>query len=177
MHYFQNTGKSELCSISNPIDERGVAADEKRGLLKGIEELEAKISDKRIDPNAKIILQKFLLPDPEKLPEFYRLSEGRLLIIWGCETNRLDLLPAHEAVEKLKVDPGYKVVARRSWPFFKDYLLPLLIFILIALLCYYLANQGCSPEQAKFPFSEKKLSLSSISLQTVTLAVGGKPCL
>jgi hypothetical protein len=136
-------GKSELCSTSNPLDERGVASDEKRGLLRGIDEIESKLTDKRIDPNAKIILQKFMLPDPEKLPEFYRLSGGRLLIIWGCETNRMDLLPAREAIEKLKIDPGYKVVARRTMPLFKKWLLPLLIFLLIAILCLLIANESC----------------------------------
>ena len=49
--------KVELCSTSKALDERGVAKEEKLGLLEGIEQLEQKSKDPKIDPNAKLILK------------------------------------------------------------------------------------------------------------------------
>lgn len=137
--------KTELCSSSKALDERGVAKEEKIGLLRGLEKLEEKSKDPRIDPNAKLILENFKLPDPEKLPEFYRLSEGRLMIIWGCETHPTDSLRAKEAVQKLKVDPWHKIFIRRAIPFLRralSLLWPLLALIILLLLL--LSLNDCS---------------------------------
>jgi hypothetical protein len=132
--------KVELCSTSKALDERGVAKEEKLGLLEGIEQLEQKSKDPKIDPNAKLILKNFKLPDPEKLPEFYRLSEGRLIIIWGCETNSSDLLNAKAAVEKLKVDPWHKVFMRRLGPFLRRATTLFWLLLALILLALLLSN-------------------------------------
>ena len=140
----------ESCSHSKPLAQgkgtdkrlRGVDKEEIQALEQGLSQIEAKLSEPHLTPDARKLLEHFQLPDPEKLPDFYRLDRGRLLILWGCERSPGDHIPAHQAISKLNVDPWWKISWRRLLPGLKWLLLLLLLAGLAALL--FLLLQDCS---------------------------------
>ena len=70
--------------------------------------IERRSVDTSTQPQAIAVIRSFMLPDPAKNPEQYRISgpiwRRRLHILWGCEQNPGTSLPPKVALEKLPID-------------------------------------------------------------------------
>ncbi len=106
-----------LARLSRPLTLKNVPPAEVRGLRAAVEKLDSKIACAK-SPNDKSTakyLKKLLLPDPDYVPEFYRLNglpwRKRLMILWGIEMVEGSSIPPAEAVQKLEkyVDPLHAV--------------------------------------------------------------------
>ena len=97
---------SECCSASTALGDRALDEGQRQALHQCITDLQAKGEHPVTPPDTKEAIRKFKLPDPKKLPDFYRLDgRGRLMILWGCVTSDTDLIPPAQVLSILPQPP------------------------------------------------------------------------
>ena len=154
----------ECCNASTALGDRALDEGQRQALWQGILDLQAKGDDPQTPPDTKEAIRKFKLPDPKKLPDFYRVDDqGRLIILWGCVTADTDLIPPAQVLsilpqqppppEPIPVQPPIQVAPtppKRSLPKWLRWLLWLLLLLLLLWLLWYLL-EDCSNGAGKEP--------------------------
>ncbi|RYD83953.1 MAG: hypothetical protein EOP84_06860 [Verrucomicrobiaceae bacterium] len=123
----------EVCSNSQPIGQDKLPRDVIVALEQAVGRLQAHLKDPHLTPEAKLLLSNFKLPDPARLPEFYRqyrhAGRTNVLVVWGCDRTNLDSIIPAEAIAKLPKEGWLGQV----WRLGK---LPLAILALLALVAF-----------------------------------------
>lgn len=119
-----------------PLGKAKLPAETFPQLERSLERLRSHLDRSDLTPNARLIIENFALPDPDRLPEFYRTysrkKEPQLLIVWGCNLSKSDFIAPSEAIAKLGRESGLARFLRKALP----YILGLLLLTLIAFLIW-----------------------------------------
>jgi len=124
----------EVCSTSSPIASEKLPRELLASARAAVSCLRGKLNSPALTPEARLLIEKFTLPDPARLPECYRIyrskSGKKLIILWGCENTHADSIAPDLALSKLPRESALAAfLGLLKWP-----LLALLLLCLIALL-------------------------------------------
>ena len=109
----EEDGESVLCQMfvsgkevaSESRKAKGIPSAQRKKLEISIQNLKDKASSPDVDTNVKKIIEAFMLPDPIKDPELYRLYGSRwnpkLMVVWGCEKEAGTSLAPEEASHRV----------------------------------------------------------------------------
>jgi hypothetical protein len=101
----------EILSHSRPLGRLRVPPDQLRTLGQAVDEFKRKAQAQDTQPQSRVLIERFQLPDVAHDPDLYRLTgpwwNRRLQILWGCERRYGSSCPAAEAVAKLEPDTAY----------------------------------------------------------------------
>ncbi|HVF70053.1 MAG TPA: OmpA family protein [Chthoniobacterales bacterium] len=112
-----------------------------------------------ITPDAKLLIERFTLPDPARVPDFYRTynsTKGKhLVILWGCEQNSLDSVAPDIAVGKLRKESflvGW--IKRAKW---------LMLLLLIGALAWLIFELIQAWPQARIQTSKSNVTPAEVT--------------
>ena len=118
-------------------DAKDLADDEIARLNLALEAMKARLNDPATDPTRRNTINGFRLPNPEKDPEFYRISKAggkkRLIVLWGLEKEPGSSLIPHEAVSTVIASGSTNSAAKSK----SSVLIPIFAILLICALGYY----------------------------------------
>jgi len=143
----------ENCGPSAPLRKTKLPTETFTRVEESLEHLRSHLDRGDLTPEARLIIEKFALPDPDRLPEFYRTysrkKEPQLLIIWGCNLSKSDFIAPAEALAKLGHESGLSRFLRKALPYILGLLLLALIAFFIWLyLCLPVVDLKLSKERA-----------------------------
>lgn len=118
-------------------DAKDLADDEIARLNLALQAMKARLNDPATDPTRRNTINGFRLPNPDKDPEFYRISKAcgkkRLIVLWGLEKEPGSSLIPHEAVSTVIASGSTNSAAKSK----SSVLLPILAILFICALGYY----------------------------------------
>ena len=152
-----SSGGSECVARSRPLGKGQVPADQVSRLQSALARFKQIASAPTTQPDNRILIEKFQLPDPAKDAELYRLVGShwnpQLQIIWGCERDPGSSISAKDAVDRLPVDRAHQF--KRAIP---------------ALACLSLLALVATLMWVFWPTRESVQDTSSVPLSTTQMA-------
>jgi TonB family protein len=98
----------EVISRSRKVGRFGVPKKELSKLAQAVDAMKRAAEHPDTQPNNRMLLKNFRLPNPEQDPDLYRLSgplwKKRLHIIWGCEQSHDSSIAPEQVASTLKTD-------------------------------------------------------------------------
>ena len=134
-------GNAEVCKDSTPLGKRKIRRATHDSLSKALITFKSRLNQNNLDVDAQRLIQAFRLPNPNKLPEFYRVYKGndgheQLVILWGCD--RVDS-------DSVGLDDIPNLLQKQSWLsefwdlHFKKILAVLCLLLMVLLVLLYLS--------------------------------------
>lgn len=131
---------AEVCRDSTALGKKKIRRATHEALSKALVTFKSRLNEKNLDLDAVRLIQAFRLPNPNKLPEFYRVYKGKdgfeeLIILWGCD--RVDS-------DSVGLDDLPNLLQKQSWlselwnRYFKKILAAFcILFVILLLLLYF----------------------------------------
>jgi len=132
-------GNAEVCKDSTPLGNKKIRRATHDALSKALTTFKSRLTEKNLDIDAVRLIQAFRLPNPNKLPEFYRVYKNKagheeLIILWGCDRVDSDSVGLEDLPNLLQKQSWFSEFWTRH---FKKILAALCILFVILLVLLY----------------------------------------
>jgi hypothetical protein len=166
--FTETSGEAQLLCDSAPCGRDKIPSEILDRLHEGVRRLKMRAAETEVQPAAKEIIKKFMLPDPLASPELYRMSgpwwNRRLFILWGCERLGDTSISPDTAVGLLQRDKWY--VQRRAS-------LYALCGLFLALVLAWWILPAYRRWSNKIPVAKIEVDRIDVESRVVTISDGG----